>query len=58
MGYVGNQLILLGMLWLNFLSLHESSEVRKGVSVNGRGGVWTVKGEHEGYRDEDKTKVW
>jgi len=39
MGYVGDQLILLGMLWLKFLLLHESSEVRKDVSINRRVGV-------------------
>jgi len=57
MDYVGNQLILLGMLWLKFLLFHESLEVQKDVSVNGRVGVRTIKVKHEGYRDEGKTKV-
>ena len=58
MDCIGNQLILLGMLWLKLLLFHGSSEVRKDVSINGRVGVRTVKGMHEGYRDEGKTKVW
>ena len=57
MGCFGNQLILHGMLWLKFLLFLESSEVRKDVPVNGRGGVWTVEGKHKGYRGVDKTKV-
>ena len=57
MDYVGGQLILLGMLWLNFVLFHESLEVRKDVSVDGRVGVRIVKGKREGYRDEGKTKV-
>ena len=44
MDCVGNQLILLGMLWLKFLLFHESSEVRKDVFINGRRvGVRTVQ---------------
>ena len=39
MGYVGDQLILLDMLWLKFRLFHESSEVRKKNSVNRRVGV-------------------
>ena len=50
MDCVKNQLILLGMLWLKFLWFHESLEVWKDASVNGRVGVQTV----EGYRNEDK----
>ena len=57
MDYVGDQLILLGMLWLKFPLFHESLELRKDVSVNGRVGVRTIKGKREGYRDEGKTKV-
>ena len=41
----------------NFLLFHESSEDRKDVSVNRWVGAQTVEGEHEGYRDEGKTKV-
>ena len=58
MDSAGNQLIMLGILWLNFLLFHESSEVRKDVSVNGRVRVWTVKRKHEGYIDEGKKRVW
>ena len=57
MDYVGDQLILFGMLWQKFLLFHESLEVRKDVSVDGRVGVPIVKGKREGYRDEGKTKV-
>ena len=57
MDYVGDQLIMLGMLWLNFLLFHESSAVFKKISVNGRVGVRTVEGGCKGYRDEGKTKV-
>ena len=57
MDYAGDQLILLGMLWLKFLLFHGSSEVWKDVSINGRVGVRTVKGMHQGCRDEGRTKV-
>ena len=57
MDYAGDQLILLGMLWQKFLLFHQSSEVQKDVSINGRVGVRTVKGKHEGYREGGKTKV-
>ena len=57
MDCVGNQLIPLVILWLKFLLLHGSSEVRKDVSINGRVGVRMVNGTHQGCRDEGRTKV-
>ena len=44
------------MLWLKFILFHESWEVGKDVSVNGRIGVRTVKRKHEDCRDEDRIK--
>ena len=43
MDCVGNRLILLVILRLQFLLLHESSEVGKDVSVNRQVGVRAVK---------------
>ena len=39
-------------------SFHESSGVRKDVSIDGRMGVWIVKAKLQGNGNEVKTGVW
>lgn len=36
---------------------HESSEVRKDVSIDGRMGVWSVKGTLQGHGNEERTSL-